>query len=58
MNKTLVVYNKISKISRIIKSYRNYFIIIFSYFGLRILYNKYMPIIIIMKILALIMSYS
>jgi len=57
MNKTLVVYNKISRISRIIKSYRNYFIIIFSYFGLRILYNKYMPII-IMKILALIMSYS
>ena len=57
MNKTLVIYNKISKISRIIKSYRNYFIIIFSYFGLRILYNKYMPII-IMKILALIMSYS
>jgi hypothetical protein len=60
MNKTLVLYNKISKISKIfkiIKPYKNYFIIVFSYIGLRILYNKYMPIIII-KILTLIMIYS
>lgn len=54
MNKTLVVYSKISKI---IKSYRNYFIIVFSYIGLRVLYNKYRSII-IMKILTLIMIYS
>jgi len=57
MNKTLVVYNKISEINKIIKPYKNYFIIVFSYIGLRVLYNKYRSII-IMKILTLIMIYS
>ena len=57
MNKTLVVYNKISEINKIIKPYKNYFIIVFSYIGLRVLYNKYRSII-IMKILSLIMIYS